>query len=204
MKKIFTTLFMVLSVLTLVQAQNRSKGIEFGIGGGYTRSYMVENATNKTSTGRNGFNLFVSADNYFSDRWSLKAKIAYDEKGFTDVLNPRPNVTVSGVDFKLMYITVPVMANWHFGKTRNWHLNFGPYIGFLQSAEENYSKINLKPNLNSTDLGFSGGIGIKIPVSNQTKFFIEYEWQSGFTNVIKNMSPSVQNARNSLNIGFNF
>ena len=78
MKKLFTTLFAVLGVFTLAHAQ-QSNGVEFGIGVGYNSAF-VSNNNNQTTNSKSGFNLAVSADNYFSDRWSLKVKAIYDRK----------------------------------------------------------------------------------------------------------------------------
>jgi hypothetical protein len=97
------------------------------------------------------------------------------------------------------------MANWHFGHTRNWYLNFGPYVGFLLSAKETTNGSDLKPIMNSTDFGISTGIGVKFPISENAKFFIEANGQDGVNDVFKNNSGStVINVRSSLNIGITF
>lgn len=96
------------------------------------------------------------------------------------------------------------MANWHFGKKRNWYLDFGPYVGFLMSAEDTKFGLDLKDSFNSTDFGLNFGIGVKIPVSNKMKLTFEYEGQSGLSNIFKDSDTNVLNSRSSLNIGLNF
>jgi hypothetical protein len=206
MKKIFTTLFMVLSVYTLVQAQNKSKGIEFGVGAGYNAAY-VTSFLNQSTASTSGFNFGVSLDNYFSDRWSLKVKAVYDQKGWANGFLTVGSTTYNNVDYKANYITVPVMANWHFGKTRNWYLNFGPYVGFLTTANVKIpsGNVDVKSLFSSTDVGIDAGIGIKFPVSNKSKLYIEYDGQSGFGNIFQSSNGgSVKSARASFNVGLTF
>lgn len=213
MKKIYIILFL-LSFNTIVLAQK--KGIvEFGANVGLNRS-LVSNTTGSTDP-LIGFNVALSADYYFSDRWSIKGKLIYDQKGWAngfitfDTLNGQnPNdpafyQTIT-TDFNFDYITIPVMANWHFGKKRNWYLNFGPYVGFLVSAKDSKLKYNFNDEFQKTDVGLALGIGVKIPVSDKLKIYFEYEEQTGFTDiyVINNTGSAITNTRGSINVGLNF
>jgi hypothetical protein len=99
------------------------------------------------------------------------------------------------------------MANWHFGLTRNWYLHFGPYVGFLLKADADGTDI--KSTVKSTDFWLAFGIGVKIPISDNVKIFIEDDGQSGFVNIAKNNSgnsggSTTLNSRGSLNVGINF
>ncbi|PJJ83816.1 porin family protein [Mucilaginibacter auburnensis] len=200
MKKLFTTLFAVLGFFTLAHAQ-QSKGVELGIGIGYNGA-SVSNDNNHSTKSKSGFNAAISVDNYFSDRWSLKAKAIYDQKGWAEGYLGE----AKGIDFSLNYLTVPVMANWHFGKTRNWYLNFGPYVGFLLSADASQFNGSLKQFFNSADGGLAYGIGVKLPVADKTKFFIEFDGQNGVTDLFaEGASPyAIRSVRGAFNIGFNF
>jgi hypothetical protein len=204
MKKLFFTTLILLGCYTLTNAQTRN-ATEFGIDVGYNSSYLIESQSNYNTDFRSGLNVGVSADHYFSDTWSLKVKAIYDQKGWGNGFIVQPSgPTLYNVDFKLDYLTVPVMANWHFGRTRNWYFNFGPYIGFLldASASDNYPGI--KDSFNTVDGGIALGVGIKIPINQTSKFFIEYDGQGGATNVFKNSDSNYQNIRESINIGINF
>ena len=209
MKRIFTTLVILLSFYSLSYAQRYSQQVgqtEFGIGVGYSSAYIVESNSGYGSSTDfvSGFNVGVSADHYFSDRWSLKVKVLYDQKGWGNGYISTPDYQYQDVNFKLNYITVPVMANWHFGRTRNWYLNFGPYVGFLTSAKESTDNIDVKSSINNVDGGIALGIGIKIPISENAKFFIEYDGQGGAVNVFKQSDGTYQNLRESFNIGIDF
>lgn len=97
------------------------------------------------------------------------------------------------------------MANWHFGSKRNWYLNFGPYAGFLLNAKEISMNTEVKEYFNSTDFGLALGVGVKIPVSDKLKIFLEYDGQGGVSEIFKdNQGDRVTGSRGSFNVGLNF
>jgi len=214
MNKLFTSFLILLGISTAASAQT-SGNFEFGVNAGLNMSYVIDGFSTAQSNSTVGFNAGISGDYYFSDRWSIKVKAIYDQKGWGDgffdvTTNDGNTTTYEGVNYKLNYLTIPVMANWHFTRQRNWYLNFGPYAGFLLNAttsgNPDVSNTNLKSYFNSTDFGLAFGVGVKIPVSDNMKFFIEAEGQSGFSNLVTNSgdSSTLQNARSSLNIGLIF
>jgi len=208
MKKFFTTLLICTGIYFSASAQKTNQ-VEFGVNIGSNESYVIQNQSTyyaNSSDAVYGFNVGFSAEYYFSNRWGLKGKIIYDQKGWGNgYIIGSDGSEIDGVNFQLNYITVPVMANWHFGRNRNWYLNFGPYAGFLLSAKETNDNIDVKNAFSSTDFGLALGIGLKIPISNNVKFFIEAEGQGGATNITADNSGStVQSERSSLNIGINF
>ena len=203
MKKIFTTLFIVLGLYGIASAQVKEKGdTEFGITVGLNTSYVSDNFSGENTDATAGFNAGVSGDFYFSNRWSLKVKALYEQKGWGNgfITDDQGNA-LDGVDFKLNYITIPVLANWHFGMHRNWYLDFGPYVGILTSAKA--GGFDVKDSFNTTDVGFRVDLGVKFPIADRTKLFIEIGGQGGGTNIFKE-GTSVQNETSSLNVGLNF
>jgi hypothetical protein len=66
-----------------------------------------------------GFNIGASAD-FLSNRWSIKSKVIYDQKGWDNgfvqdsYVDPGLPAYVE-TDFDLEYLTIPIMVNWHFG-----------------------------------------------------------------------------------------
>jgi len=203
MKKIFTTLFILLGFYGIASAQVKEKGdTEFGIEAGLNTSYVSDGYSGQNTDATSGFNAGVSGDFYFSNRWSLKIKALYEQKGWGNGYITDDNGNeIDGVDFKLNYITIPVLANWHFGVQRNWYLDFGPYVGILTSA--NAGGFDVKDSFNTTDIGFRIDLGFKFPISNRAKFFVEIGGQGGGTNIFKD-GTSVQNETSSLNVGVNF
>jgi len=205
MNKFISALFIFTGLYTASFAQ-KSNGVAFGLNAGFNEGYVQASNSLLSSTSVGGFNLGASADFYFSDRWSFKAKLIYDQKGWGNgFLIAADGSEIDGVDFKTNYLTVPLMANWHFGRTRNWYLHFGPYVGFLLSAQESNDNTDVKSAFNSTDFGFDLGIGVKFPVAQKVKLFIEADGQSGVINIFKqNSGSSLQAERSSLNFGVNF
>lgn len=202
MKKITFTLLVLLSLFK-INAQEKGA---FEIGGniGLNISNVVGIDQNEgqviTPDPRVSFNFAASGEYYFSDRWGLKAKVIYDRKGW--------NETYESVDylFALNYISTPIMANWHFGKKRNWYLNFGLYSAFLTSSELTVEDVSIDTmeDFNSFDFGLAFGIGFKFPINEKTKLFVEYDSQSGFLNVIDEPNYTSNNARDAINFGVLF
>jgi opacity protein-like surface antigen len=202
MKKFFSTAILALGLCSVSFAQEKGD-VEFGVNIGYNSSTVTISNSYLQADTRQGFNAGFSADYYFSDRWSIKGKLIYDQKGWDNGSFENQNGRFI-TDYNLNYLTVPVMANWHFGRRRNWYLNFGPYAGFLLSAEETVGGTDVKEAFNANDFGIAVGIGVKIPVSDKLKISLEYEGQGGFSNVFKESDGSIQNSRGSFNIGMTF
>ncbi|WP_298759938.1 porin family protein [uncultured Psychroserpens sp.] len=204
MKKLIIIAFIVLCCSLNLNAQADKGDFEIGTGLGLNISNVVVGSDSNNGTrSKTGFNLGVSGEYYFSDRWGIKAKLIYDSKGWGDGFFDNELTNESYItDFNVTYLTVPVMANWHFGSTRKWYLNFGPYIGFLLNAEEDRGGTDVKDAFNSTDFGIALGVGYKFNVGENTKLFVEYDAQSGLSDVFSNnLGSSVRNGRSSFNIG---
>ncbi len=206
MKKFLTTLLILSGIYSVSSAQTKN-ALDFGVNVGYNSSSVQYSQGNQTSSYTSGVNVGGYLEYYFSDRWSIKGKLAFDQKGWGNgYLIDNQGNEVDGVNFHVNYLTIPVMANWHFGRTRNWYLHFGPYVGVLLNAtESSNSGLPIKSAFNSTDVGLDLGIGIKIPVSNKMKLFFEYDGQGGATTIFKQSNgDNVQNLRESLNVGLAF
>ena len=195
MKYIFTTLILALGLCPVAFSQTKGS-TEFNVTVGLNGATVTSG--NLSTDTRVGLNAGVGAEYYFSDSWSIKAKALYDQKGWANGFYG--NTTT---DYKLDYVTMPVLANWHFGRTKNWYLNFGPYIAFLVSAKTSVNGVDVKSFFNSTDAGLDLGIGVKIPVSENAKFFIEFNGQGGVANMASSGS-TIRNSTSALNIGLNF
>ncbi len=200
MKKLL--LIPVLACLGLFQANAQNNGdIELGVGLGLSLSNVSTIDGQNNTSSLTSITAGVSGEYYFSDRWGIKSKLIYDNKGWADgfIFDEFGERTT---DFELTYLTIPVMANWHFGSKRSWYLNFGPYVGILINAEDSELGLDLKDSFKSTDFGFAFGIGYKFEVNDDFKLFIEYDGQSGLTDVFEqNSGDAIRNGRSSFNIG---
>lgn len=206
MQKFFATLAIILSCYSLGLAQQKGS-VEYGANVGYNNAYVNETYSNESSDFIGGLNAGIFVDSYFSHNWSLKVEVNYDQKGWGNgYLTDQDGNTFNGVNFRLNYITIPVLASWHFGYTNNWYLHFGPYIGILTGAKETTDDIDVKQLFNTVDGGLDVGIGVKIPLSNRARIFFEYDGQAGVTDIFKDNGgySSVQTLRSSINAGINF
>lgn len=203
MKKLLTVVLFVFCLSNLTFAQEKG-AVEFGFNIGYNGASVSTSDGNTDRIG--GFNAAAAADYYFSKSWSIKGKLIYDQKGWSKgFIENLDTGEIFKTDYRLNYLTIPVTANWHFGNTKNWYLNFGPYLGFLMNAKETRFDLDVKEAFNSSDFGLSLGIGVKIPLSNKLKLSLEYDTQSGLANIFKESDgATVLNSRYSLNVGVNF
>ncbi|HEY4196855.1 MAG TPA: porin family protein [Mucilaginibacter sp.] len=204
MKKIFTTLLILGGIYSAASGQTKNT-LEFGANIGVNTSSVTYAGTNQNSDYTTGVNAAFSLEYYFSDRWGIQGKLINDRKGWGNgYLTFDDGSEIDGVDFHLNYLTIPIMADWHFGRQRNWYLHFGPYVGILlSSSESSHSAGDIGQAFNSTDFGLDAGIGVKFPVSRHVRLFIEADGQGGFTDIFKNNPDgAVQNVRSSINFGF--
>jgi len=190
MKKLVLSLAAVLT-FGLALAQEREKGtIELAPFVGYlSANYYGEANMNNSALG--SVNLGVNADYFFNDRWSLKSGLFYQTNG-TDL----------GANYqeKLNYVTLPVNANWHFGSTRKWNLNFGPSIGFLTSAKSINGR-DIKEFVKPTQIGINIGIGYKIFINEKLSILIDHQEMLGVSKIDKTGNTSLKNVNSSFNIG---
>ncbi len=203
-------LILVLIVLTSIHSfsQLRAKGdteIALKIGYSSANYYSTEELDNSPIS---GLNFGIESDYFFNNRWSLHSGILFQKMG--------SNVT-NDYKEKLNYITIPINANWHFGSTRKWYLNFGPSIGFLLSAKakykENYfssfdpvyygneQEVNIKDLVNTVQIGLNYGIGYKIFINEKFSLSIDYQGMSGLTDLPKDNYYSFKNVYSSFNVG---
>ena len=188
MKKI---IFVAVAALSFgfANAQSREKGtielipqIGYGASNFYGDSDISADPLSSISYG-------VGADYFFNDRWSLRSGILVQTMGAVDSADS---------ELKLQYLSVPVNANWHFGSTRKWNLNFGPSIGFLTSAK--VESVDVKDAFKSTQIAFNIGIGYKIEVSEKFSILIDYQSVTGLSKAFDEGS-SAKNSYGSFNLG---
>lgn len=207
MKKLL--LILVLSITGATTYAQKSGDFEFGgnLGVNFSNLQVSSGGINNLSTDyTTSFNIAATGEYYFSDRWGIKGKLIFDQKGWGNGFFESSNGSRVITDYKLSYLTLPLMANWHFGSERNWYINFGLYLGLLLDAETLDVKTNLPliDAFNSTDVGLALGIGYKFPVNESTNLFFELDGQAGFTSVFKEATTSSRNNRSALNFGVLF
>lgn len=186
--KNFLILFL-LSFATFTVAQERSEGdIELVPYVGFQQSFINGGGINELNL-RGAARFGVIGDYYFNDRWSLRSGLNYDSMGSNGF----------GFVAKFDYLNIPVNANWHFGSTRKWNLNFGLTSGFLLSGDIDGASV--KDQMKGFQLGISYGVGYKLEMSENFSFLFDVQALTAVTNYVKNESVSRMNAGSSINVG---
>jgi len=202
MKKQYLLLIALCSFF-ITNAQDKG-AFEYGFFAGLNVSNVSTLNNDDSASSKIGFNVGAYGEYYFSDRWSVRANLNYDQKGWSDGFF-EDDTEIFSTDYAVNYLTVPVLANWHFAKKRNWYLNVGPYAGFLLNAKVTENDFDVTEAFSGTDFGLAFGIGVKIPINKENQIFIEYGAQSGFSDIFEdNSGETVRNGRSSINIGFTF
>jgi hypothetical protein len=100
---------------------------------------------------------------------------------------------------ELKYISIPVNANWHFGSTRKWNLNFGPTLGLLTSATAN--GVDIKSKANGFQYGLQIGIGYKLQLTDNFSILLDYQSMSGLSKISKDSQNQIKNSYGSFDLG---
>ena len=190
MKKVILTIAVVLTA-TIANAQLRENGaIELAPQIGYSSSNYFGGDAGSLNNPVTGVAFGITGDYFFNNRWSIRSGLLFQKMG----------TEVAGFEDNLSYVTIPVNANWHFGSTRKWYLNFGPSLSILTSAK-NENGDNIKDFFNTTQIGLNVGIGYKIEVAKNFSVLIDYQGVSGLTDIIKDSEFSTSNNFGSFNVG---
>jgi len=175
---------------TVAQAQQREKGTieiipQIGIS---VSDFSGSDASDNGAL--SSLNLGVGADYYLNDRWSIRTGLHYQSMGSD----------IDDTILELGYLTIPLNANWHFGKTRKWNLNFGPSVGFLTYAK--FGDVGVKDAYNTVQVGLNVGIGYKFELTKKLSLLVDYQSMAGLTDTAKDLN--IKNNYGGLNVGVVF
>ncbi|EIA09975.1 porin family protein [Flavobacterium frigoris] len=196
MKKVFLSL-VALATFGFANAQIKEKGtieITPKIGA----SSFGEFNGNDNSDYNAGVELGATVDYYFNNRWSLRSGLIADKMG------SKNQFAGNFYEDELNYLSIPLNANWHFGSTRKWNLNFGLSPSFLTSAKfnENANTTDIPESaIESFQLGFTYGIGYKIGINDKFGILIDAQFFNGLTNINKASQERIVNGGYSFNLG---
>jgi len=190
MKKKLLFFWIVLITVSVGYSQERSRGaFEVIPIVGFTGSGLYGSNVEYKET-RFGFKAGVMGDYYFNNRWSIRSGLEYFSMGAESPF----------IELKLDYLNIPLNANWHFGSTRKWNLNFGLSPGFLVRAEAGDQ--DLKELFTSFQLAFSFGIGYKLEITQSFGILVDYQRVMGLTNILADTDlSSIRNTADSINLG---
>lgn len=196
MKKFFLSVMAMLA-FNCVEAQIKAKGI-IEVTPKIGTSSFLETSDDEQTSSNSGIALGVTGDYYFNNRWSLRSGFAYDKMG------GKYKDGSDRFEDKLNYLSVPINANWHFGSTRKWNLNFGLSPSFLTSAQVEINGISIdlpSEEIKSFQLGLSYGIGYKLEINQRFGILFDAQFFNGLTKINASGDGRYINSGYGLNLG---
>jgi len=192
MKKGFLIISIILLANSIIFSQEQSSGtIEIIPNIGYTASSVIGENSPQTDD-RLSYQVGIIGDYYFNGRWSIRTGISKYNMGAESY----------GSKLNLSYLNIPIAANWHFGKTRKWNLNFGLSSGLLLSGDVDGRDV--KNDYRSFQFGLNYGIGYKIRITENIRILIDHKGVIGLTPILKSNSPIWLNVSSGYNLGWVF
>ncbi len=181
--------------------------IEFGANLGLNISTISDVELQPNASTATSFNIGIRGEYYLSEKFGVKVKLNYDSKGWSDGTHRTATspVVLTPSNFKLDYLTIPIMASFHLGSENNWYLDFGPYLGILLSADaEDVSGGDVKDEFKS-DFGLGIALGYKFEITRNASLFVELDGQASVVDISDdNDNDRIRNSRGSLNFGILF
>jgi len=193
MKKNIIFAFLLFSAVSTF-SQLRTKGtVEIAPFISYQISVLEE--TFIYTSDRSSASYGAKIDYYFNDRWSLRTGVQYDQLG-----NDENNGFFQSEQFHVNYISIPLNANWHFGSTRKWNLNFGLTPSFKVSSDVAQNS----ESINSTILNLSYGIGYKLALTEQLSLLFDIQSLISFGDLYESQTNDSQSLSGSYGLGLVF
>jgi hypothetical protein len=189
MKKWIVLSSLFISFLNYAQLREKGTTELIPVIGSATSNYYGTTSSLLYNTPISSLNIGVQGDYFYSNRWSLRSGLLFQKMGSQ----------FPGYIEELKYISVPVNANWHFGSTRKWNLNFGPTLGLLTSATAN--EVNIKSEVNGFQYGIQVGIGYKLQLTDRFSILFDYQSMSGMSKVFKDNQDQSKNSYGTFNLG---
>jgi hypothetical protein len=203
-KCVFAVVFLI-HAFVFSQEEVKKDNIDFGFRFGLSISDLITetNSIQPRASFHTGLHLLYKTDSF----WSFQAELLYLRKGqserSTDLVsnNRIENKT------KLDYIEFPLLAKYRL--TEGFHIEMGPYVSTLISAEEeslsfdNVVTNNIKNEINTFDMGLAIGAGYTTPWN----FFMGLRFTRGFINTVKNNNSGLEESYNTqlqLYVGYLF
>ena len=213
MKSIQTILLFII-VLAVFTTKSYANEMVIGIQVGPT----VTNVLGKNNIFKPKADIRYAAEFYFkyyiSNKIAFRTGLGFEDKGYqfknATFTDPGGNPIGTGkFQHHLQYITIPVLAEFTFGKKVQPYINTGFYFGILAKAQDiskfqsDKVKSDVTQYINRFDMGFVVGAGINVPIKEKFLFNIDIRNSIGFLRTNKNANIFT-NKRYNYSTAFNF
>lgn len=197
MKKI-CLLFVILCIGFTANAQK----ISFGFKGGLNSSWVTGDSSDGVSP-RIGVHLGVMSEFSLSEKFSIQPELIYSQQGAQqDVAFTLDGFTLQEEELKARhnYLNLPILAKYYI--TENFSIEAGPQIGFLLSAEQEGSgvEVDAKEALKSID--FAASLGVSYKLNNGLNFSARYNAGLSDVNDVEGVTDENFNGVLQLSIGY--
>ena len=197
-KKPFIVLLLTL-ISGLIMAQDFSIGLRDGITfSSISGRYDFKNLESTKIEKATGHCFGLIFNYQISKSFILQTEINIEEKGF-EFEAMLIGAGLKG-NYRLKYITIPLIVNFEIGKKVKFYGYIGTYFGILLKSS-NYTSfstlftsgiiaydLSYDPSHEFNDFEFGGlvGLGTKIPLGDKVKFIIDVRYNAGLTKAAKN------------------
>ncbi len=212
MKNILLATFILISNLAFSQSSSQ---IGINLGGTFANVYGNEDVEENKPT--LDFLAGIGYQFNFNKSFSIVANINYERKSFhrTDLTgrlnldnpdDPMVFLVDLKINFTFIYVSIPILLRHHFGKNRDFFINYGPFLSFLSETKlkENGAKIedDSKVFFQSLDAGVAFGVGKSFRINENNSINLEIRNNLGLTNINRVViSNEIQKVKtNSLNL----
>lgn len=183
---VLTLLFF--TFINKVEGQNRNLSPTYGIRGGILLSGIKGDDIYDDFARRLMLGGGVFGNIYMTPRISLQAELDFIPKG--------AKWKSDDATTKLNYLEVPVLLKGAFSKDPELYFYGGAYVAYLLTASTtgevldplnqiNTVDTNIKPNLNSFDMGLVAGFGVQGQFNKKTDIFLDLRYTYGLLNIAK-------------------
>jgi hypothetical protein len=187
MKKTILVGVLLLAISVNVQAQLVKIGVKAGLNyANQTGSSITVNSDNYDTDAITSYHAGLVAELKLTDGFSVQPELLYSTQGAT--------YKTAGTEFKneLGYLSIPVMARFHFNKTLS--LDLGPQASFLLSERNQFDVKNAE----SFEFGAAGGLTLNITKN----LLLQGRYVLGLTEASK--QAEVKNSVLQISAGFTF
>ncbi|WP_369753297.1 porin family protein [Flavobacterium sp. WC2409] len=184
MKKIIFTIA-VLFIITSNNAQDK-KEMSFGIKAGLNIATVTHVDNSKALVGFEGG---VFGEFMIGDKFAIQPEVLYSGQG----------VKSEGMELKLDYINIPILAKYYVADS--FSIELGPQVGFLISAKS--EGVDVKEFFKTTDI--SVDFGANYDITKNFIFGVRYDL--GLLRLQESIGPGEKESKNSviqIAVGYKF
>ena len=163
-----------------------------------------------------GYNGGLTFSYKFADRFSVQSGINYDHKQtWNEILvvnDDREPLYNANIKHSFEFVSVPVLANFNFGKKLTYFVSAGPYFAYLlkqkmiqnDELQNTVQETTNTGSYNRLEVGFSLGAGISIPIKDNLNLSISLQNNLGLNSLSKPAGSTFKTNSTLLQLGVNF